>query len=82
MIAAEILVDLGRAAEFAHPHDERFIQQSAVLQIIQQCRQRLVGDRQLIFVDDLVHPRVVKPVSVPAALVHSPPADAGARNRR
>src|SRR5690242_2809689 len=33
MIAAGVAVDLGRAAEFSHPHDERLLQQAAVLEI-------------------------------------------------
>ena len=42
---AVALADPRRAAELARPDDQRFIEQPAVRQIIQQGRKRLVGGR-------------------------------------
>ena len=38
MIAAAVALDLGRAAELAHPHDQRVVQHAALGQIGQQRR--------------------------------------------
>jgi len=51
MIAAGVVIDLRRAPEFAHPNDQRRVEQAALFQVEQQRRQRLLGDRQMIFLD-------------------------------
>src|SRR5579875_2013563 len=38
VIAARVVVDTGRAAEFAHPHDQRRIEHSPIFEVVHQCR--------------------------------------------
>ena len=77
MIAAFVLVDVRGAAKFAHPNHQCLVQQTSLLEIIQQCGQRLVGDRQLVLVDDLIHPCVIESVRIPAPLVDASPPNTG-----
>ena len=69
VVAALVLVDVRSATELSHPDNERLVEQAALLQIIQQSGERLVGDRQLIARRRFVHPRVVEAVRVPAAII-------------
>ena len=64
MLAAEVALHHGRAAEFAGPDDEGFIEQAPLLQVGQQGCHGLVGPAGAGFV---VFDQVV--VSVPAVLV-------------
>ena len=76
VVARLVVVQPGRPAKFAHPEDQRLIQQSAFLQVIQQHRQRVIGQRELPCLQDGVHPGVIKPMRVPAAAVELLSADA------
>jgi hypothetical protein len=76
VVAAHVLVDVGRASELAHPHHERRVEQAAFVEIGEQRRQRLLGAREVEGFDDRKHPRVVEAVRVPAALRLTLPADA------
>ena len=67
MIATGVLIDFRRAAEFAHPKNERRIKKAAGFEIVDQRGQGLVGDRQVIFGNDVIHARIIEPVRVPAA---------------
>jgi|GEM_PF-4682295 len=56
------LADLRRAAELAGPHDKRFIEQAALLQIIQQRAEGLIGrGHEPVFVIDEI-PAVCIPI--------------------
>ena len=46
MIAAGAGVDPRRAAHVPHPNNQRFIQESAAMQIVQKGRHSLIGWRQ------------------------------------
>ena len=48
MVAAGVLVDLRRAAEFRRPDDERFFEQSSLLEIRDQGRDRFVDRPTLV----------------------------------
>src|SRR6185369_10114444 len=52
MVAAAVAIDPRRAAEFAHPHDERVVEQSALFQVGDEGRHAAVegGHRRLDFV--------------------------------
>ena len=76
MIAPRQLVDARRTAELADPHDQRLIEQTALIEILQQRRQRLIRDGQQILLEDRVHGFVVETVRIPAALAA---ADEGAK---
>ena len=61
VIAARLGIDPRRTSEFSHPHDERRVEQAAVLQVRNQsgeCRINLSGKRS--------HPIEVVVVRVPA----------------
>ena len=75
VVAAGVVVDLRRATKLPNPHDERVVDQPPLLQVIQQHRKRLVCQRVMILVDDLIHPGVVEAVGVPAAGVDAAAAD-------
>src|SRR6266850_4905848 len=76
MIAADVLVDLRRPTEFAHPNNERALKQTARVKIVEKSWQRLVRERQMIFLNDRIHARVVESVGIPAAFRSALPADA------
>ena len=48
VIAASAVVDARRAAKLAHPDHQRIVQQTALVQIVQERRQRLVKRRQQV----------------------------------
>jgi hypothetical protein len=64
-------VDLGRAAEFAAPPDDRAVQQPATRQILKQRRHPLIELRQLLLHD----PEVLR-VRIPPAVVDGDVRDA------
>src|SRR5881394_501009 len=76
MIAAGALVDFRRAPKFAHPDNKCCVQQTALIEIVEQYGQRLVRDRQMKLLDDGIHLRVVEPVGVPSARFGALSADA------
>ena len=43
VIASSLRIDPRRPAHFSHHHDQRFIQQSALFQVCDQCAERAVG---------------------------------------
>ena len=53
VIAAGLGVDLGRA-ENSPIHSTSVVSSRRVIQIVQRRQQRLVGDRQVVFLDDRV----------------------------
>ena len=64
VIAIGVLVDLGRATEFAEHHDERRFQQASLVQIVQQRRETLIESRTQLLLGPS-HPGQVGPVRVP-----------------
>src|SRR6056297_1793761 len=75
MITADIFINLRSAAKLTHPDDQRIFQHPAIFEIIEQRWQSLIGNRVLILIDNLIHPRVVKSMGVPTTFV-----DAAATN--
>src|SRR5262245_24147557 len=49
VIAAGLLIDFGSAAELAHPQDQGGVEETALIEFLQQGGQCLIGDRQMIF---------------------------------
>src|SRR6185503_9568231 len=58
---------LWSAPEFTHPNHQRGVEKAALIQILQESWKSLLGDRQVILLDDGKHARVVEPVRVPSA---------------
>src|SRR5262245_14622212 len=46
MVSACVFVDAGRAAELAHCNDERRVQQSSCIEVLDESGQRLIGQWQ------------------------------------
>ena len=65
MIASCVFINLGSATEFAHHHDERFLQRPALMQVVDQRTQAPVEIGQLL-VEALKNLRMM----VPASVVH------------
>ena len=73
VVAAGVLVDLRRAAELAGADDDRAVQHAAVVEVLDQGRQRLIEVRQQAGLQGVE----VLAVRVPAADADGDEADAG-----
>src|SRR5262249_22746036 len=62
--AARLVIDARRAAELAHGHDQRTLQEAALLEVEQQCGQGLVQPRSMTILHDLKIAIVVVPAAV------------------
>src|SRR5258705_7196090 len=67
MVTTGLLIDFGRAAKLAHPQDQSRVEETALIELLQQGGQCLVGDRQMIFFQHWKHLLIVVAVSVPTA---------------
>ena len=69
MVAASVVVDLRRAAEFAKQHHQSVFEQAPLRQIIEECRNALIERRQQLV------PQPWKDVAVTVPVLHM--ADVG-----
>ena len=72
VVAAGAGIDLGRAAELAHPHDQRVVEHAALLQVGEQVGQRLID-----LAGQFLDAREVVDVRVPAVEHDFDERDAG-----
>ena len=66
MVTSGVAVDARCSAEFAHPHDGRVFQQTALLQVGRQTADSLIQDRQFVVGQGVENVGMV----VPTAKIH------------
>src|SRR5262249_61127443 len=68
MVAPSHVVDPWRPPELAHPYNQCFVEEAAVVEVLEKCWKRRVRDREEIVLQDGVHRLAIEAVRGPAAL--------------